>query len=708
MKILVSILFVLVCLDIGFSHYINGQRLALTDIQREAAFISTIDLTQFNAAAADSLTDNQKQKIFSRQLAIFDNLFRNLQKLQLDKKFAQGVKAFIEANANKRDFRQLLAELDMAIEQKLTSQELILNLIHGITLLWALLVLIKALSKKKQAVPEKSLSNDMLTTLNSITDGVISTDISGNVRFMNPVSEKMLGVKHKDVIGKHINSIFKVMDEETDKTVISDIDKFFSGAPENTQTRHKSLFSPDGIKMTIEETVAPIRAADNSIIGAVLVIRDMSSNFELSRKLTYQESHDQLTGLINRTEFERILSLEIIRAKTSGIHSVVLYLDLDQFKIVNDTAGHFAGDELLRQVSDLILSNLGERDYLSRLGGDEFGILCSDSSMEEALQRADTIRQAIADYQYDWDGQYFKLGVSIGVRSLDKHVKDAAEIMSQVDTACYAAKEQGRNAVHLYNPDNTLLRTRKSEMYWSNAALDAIKKDRIVLFAQLISPISLKPSVIWYEILVRLKDEAGNIVYPDSFVPALERFGGITELDFAVIRHSLAFLANHPNVRLNINLSGQTIGDVSLTDFIKKQFHITGVKPSRVVFEITETASVTNLPVARKFIQEMRSLGCRLALDDFGSGMSSFGYLKTLDVDYIKLDGSFVRDIDRDPIHYSMVDSVNQVARIMGKKTIAEFVEDNDVLLTLKRIGIDFGQGYHFHKPQPLHEIVFD
>jgi len=425
-----------------------------------------------------------------------------------------------------------------------------------------------------------------------------------------------------------------------------------------------------------------------------------------TQELSYRATHDQLTKLINRGEFERRLTEALSLTKSDHVQSVLMYLDLDQFKIVNDTAGHAAGDELLKQVTSLLKSQLRRGDTLARLGGDEFGILLNHCDIDRASIIAEQLRVVVHNYHFEWESYSFTIGTSIGIIAMNEDSPQLSELMSLVDAACYMAKDLGRNQYYIYDTEDTAFEEKHSAMYRAEMALTAIKDKNLELHGQKITGISsLEDSQHWYEVLVRIKHESG-LIYPDNFIPALEQFGRITTLDTAIIKQSIAFLGTRPNFKFSINLSGLSIVKPEIISTIKQTLKKNNVNPARVCFEITETAAIGNLGKVTAFINAIHKIGSSVALDDFGTGMSSFSYLSNLDVDYIKLDGSFVRDIGSNIIHHTMVDSINSIVNIMGKFVIAEYVENEDVYEQLKKIGISHGQGYFIHRPEKLDDIA--
>lgn len=424
---------------------------------------------------------------------------------------------------------------------------------------------------------------------------------------------------------------------------------------------------------------------------------------EKEQELSWQATHDSLTKLINRHEFERRTSQLLEHAKADFSEHALLYLDLDQFKIVNDTCGHQAGDELLMQLAAELQRHIRDSDTLARLGGDEFGVLLESCPEEQARVQADRLRKSIREYRFYWHDKVFELGVSIGMVMVSDHSDNTTELLSAADIACYMAKDGGRNRVHVYKLNDADLARRHGEMHWVARITSALEQSRFVLYKQ--KMVSLTgPSIAHYEILVRMIDEENNIVPPSAFIPAAERFNLMPAIDRWVIEQAFHYLARRyqdqgSHLRLSINLSGASISEDTFLDFIQQRLEFYRIAPEDICFEITETAAIHRLSQATRLIQQLKEAGCQFALDDFGSGLSSFAYLKNMPVDYLKIDGNFVRDIADDPIDYAMVSAIHEVGKAMGIKTVAEFAENAKIINELRKIGVDYAQGYGVELP---------
>lgn len=425
-------------------------------------------------------------------------------------------------------------------------------------------------------------------------------------------------------------------------------------------------------------------------------------------EIAYDAAHDALTGLYNRREFERRLKLALASAHEEHGHHVLAFLDLDQFKVVNDTCGHVAGDELLKQLAELMQGSIRESDFLARLGGDEMGVVFFHCSLDKAAELCDQLRRKVQELRFSWDNRVFEVTVTTGLVAISEESESAEALMSAADMACYAAKDMGRNRIHIYHPKDAVLLRRHTEMEWVSRLTKAIEQQRLCLYYQTIAPIKSDEERPHYEILLRLVDEEGTLVLPMAFIPAAERYNLMPTIDRWVVSETLAFMrelnARGQSPSFAINLSGQSLGDRTLLEEIISQISSNRINPDHLCFEVTETAAISHMASASRFIARLRDLGCHFALDDFGSGLSSFAYLKNLKVDYLKIDGCFVRDMATDKIDHSMVDAIARVGKVMGIKTIAEFVETKAILDELRMMGVDFAQGFYIGQPMPLRE----
>jgi len=437
-------------------------------------------------------------------------------------------------------------------------------------------------------------------------------------------------------------------------------------------------------------------------------VKSRNARREAENALRHMAYHDALTGLLNRNQFEHQLGHLQKCSQCEGSTHALLYLDLDQFKIVNDTCGHAAGDELLKKLSRLLEKQFRDNDLIARLGGDEFGVLLENCSLEKAKKIADNISKTITGFHFHWEKKVFSVGVSIGLVIIDKHSDKGDTLLSCADMACYAAKDKGRNCIQIYQEADHEFRKRRGEMDWAGKIDQALEHNHFLLYRQSIIPLQNKLNgTEHYELLIRMQGKKGEIYAPDSFIPAAERYHRMRDIDRWVIHSAFTYLAknNHSKLHfISINLSGQSLGDNSLFDFVSQHLKDSGTPPHTICFEITETAAIDNFDIAIEFIQRIKRLGCKFALDDFGSGLSSFSYLKSLPVDYLKIDGSFVQNITHDPMDKTIVEAINAVAHKAGMKTIAEYVESEDIQQCLREIGVDYAQGYAIDKPRSFME----
>ncbi|MBM5571231.1 MULTISPECIES: EAL domain-containing protein [Deefgea] len=551
---------------------------------------------------------------------------------------------------------------------------------------------------------EKELAE---VTLISITDAIVTTTPDFKVKLLNPAAEKLLRWTQFEARDLCISDILCQGGELSADAFLA----MLHHARERNKAISRqtvAIVNRRGEQFTVEYAIAPIGDQDGQVEGMVLVLHDVTESQALTEKLAYQAEHDYLTGLTNRRGFERALATAHQSALESKQKFVLMLLDLDQFKLVNDTCGHLAGDELLRLVTNLLQGLITSPEgLLGRLGGDEFGILITGEQLAEAEALAERILHALAQFRFVWQGRPHGVTVSIGLATIDEFCVSAQEAMSQADIACFAAKDGGRNRLSWYRRDDEGLQERHNELQLLATLKEAIEQNRFQLYYQKIEPFDRDLHQLPHlEILLRLIDASGRVITPGAFIPAAERYDMMAQIDCWVVEHSLNYLAECKNEgralpQIAVNLSGKSLNNKTLI-FILQQLDKTGVSPTNVCFEITETAAISNLKESTMFIETLRARGCMFSLDDFGSGFSSFNYLKTLPVDYLKIDGSLVTDIIEDKVSRQMVIAVNEIAHSLGCKTIAEFVESEDILQVLQEIGVDFAQGYHFGKPSPL------
>jgi len=547
-----------------------------------------------------------------------------------------------------------------------------------------------------------------LQALDSLAEAVIATDAQGHIEYLNPAAENLTGSTPADAVGKMLQEIVG-LSEESDRRPLGDPVRqtLTSGATVNLTRRALLLSRSNGTERSIELSASPIRDASGEVTGTVLLLHDVTEMRGLARQMSYQATHDALTGLVNRREFERRTTEAIESGHRGDGQHVLCYLDLDRFKVVNDTSGHLAGDSMLREVAKILRDAVRDSDTVGRLGGDEFGMLLIGCPLEKARQIADDVCRAVSDYRFVWKDRIFNIGVSIGLVEISRESGSLEELLAAADSASYVAKKQGSGRVAVYSARDEALARHSGEIQWLQRLQSALKENRFQLYHQPIVPTFAEDHGPAMEVLVRLQDETGRDVPPSEFVRAAERYRLMGLVDRWVVQTTLAALGRGaitipPQRSLAINISGQTLGDVQFLEFVVECLDSTGVSPAQVCFEITESAVVANLDHARRFVGVLHGMGCQFALDDFGSGVGSFSNLKNLPMDYLKIDGSFMRNLARDSVNQAMVTAMIKLARTLNFKVIAEQVEDAAALEAARRMGVDYVQGYVIGRPQPL------
>jgi diguanylate cyclase (GGDEF)-like protein/PAS domain S-box-containing protein len=541
-------------------------------------------------------------------------------------------------------------------------------------------------------------------TLISISDGVITVDSDGEVRQINKTAQNLTGWTEEEAVGEKLYDVYKSYSLNNNLR----IDHPFCKPEEAKDKLYNSHFlrSKAGVIYEVDSSYSVVKSNERRVGGAVLIFRDVTESKDLSRELEWQASHDALTGLMNRNTFELKINQSIINAVENDVKYALLFIDLDQFKVVNDTCGHVAGDELLSQVGVIFEKCIRKTDTLARLGGDEFGILLTDCDEELAYLISDKLLKSISEFRFVWDDKAFSVGASIGFIVIDQRATNLSELMSAADMACYAAKDSGRGRVKKYDKE---ISQNVNEMSMSARVTQALDEDFFELYFQEIEPLTLSnTNERVCEILIRMNFN-GEVLLPHSFLPAAERYNLMCSIDRWVIDHIFSYIKESIKVgnpehydRYCINLSGESINDEGFIEFLEKRINEYNIPTSSLCFEITETTAITNLSNAASLIEKIKSLGCTLALDDFGTGASSFAYLKYLAVDYIKIDGTFIKDIIDDSIDLEIVSSIVKIAKVLDVKTVAEFVDNEAVLHKVKELGIDYAQGYLLSKPEPL------
>ena len=526
---------------------------------------------------------------------------------------------------------------------------------------------------------------------------------------MNPVAKKLTAWSLLEAQNTEFKNVFTIFDGERKEAPNTPITGILENASLEPSLQNALLINKNNERFAIQYTAASISPKNGKSLGTVIVFQDVTAARELAQKIHHQSIHDPLTGLYNRREFEAHLNRALESAQNEDKNHVLCFLDLDNFKVVNDTAGHIAGDALLKQVSELLTSHLRGTDTLARLGGDEFSIILNSCPLEKAQEISNTIIKALREQRFFWEGKPYEIGVSIGIVTIDSRSVSTSQVLSHADVACYTAKDRGRNQAATYQVDDNDATTvrRYGDLQVAASLHDALDNNKFILYAQAIK--GLSDNSTHYELLIRLKEDDGTIKLPGAFIPAAERFNIIGAIDRWVIKTALrsyySTFGDGQKANIAINLSGNSLTDDTLLPFILEEFKNTGVPPECVCFEITETAAISHLREALKLIDALKDHGCSIALDDFGSGMSSFTYLKQFPIDYLKIDGSFIKDMINEPIDRAMVESINRIGQVMGIKTIAEWVEDDAILNELKKMGVDYVQGYAIGYPEPLDKI---
>ncbi|MBI5461752.1 MAG: EAL domain-containing protein [Gammaproteobacteria bacterium] len=703
------------------AYYVSRREPIPADVERKLnAYRGLVEhnLAEIQAAVQQPDVDGRVRAAEAAMRSIFYNQF-NVTRTRIYVAASAGDYPLSGEEWTRQATRAIDSVLALAYATSIMSDEVANGIAHAsfwhllrhvgialVAIILAWLSVTKVRQTANQLCKEKELAE---VTLHSIGDAVITTDANGCVEYLNPVAEQYTGWTTAEAEGRPLREILNLVngfthDPEEDPVTECLRLRRVVALKDNTVMRRR-----DGGEVVIEDSAAPIHDSEGRVVGAVMVFYDVSANSDAHHLLAHYATHDALTGLVNRREFDRRLTDLLTRSKRRGEEHALCYIDLDQFKIINDTCGHMVGDKLLCQLTYLLEHHIRDTDTLARLGGDEFGLLLKNCPLARAKKVAETIRNVVKQFRFVWEGTSFDLACSIGLVPITANSISPAEILSEADAACYVAKEKGRNRVQLFQPGDDELARRHGEMQWVSRLQQALRENRLMLYYQDIVPFSAD-GAMHREILLRLRDEDGQIVPPMSFIPAAERYNLMPEIDRWVIRNVCEWIGRAGNedagAIYNINLSGASVSECNgLRNFIIDIFAEYDVAPGRVCFEITETAAVRNLVEATELIDMLKKCGFLFALDDFGSGLSSFMYLKTLPVDLLKIDGNFVRDMVTNPIDHAMVEAINRIGHVMNIKTVAEFVEDEAIADCLRQLGVDYGQGYGLGRPRPLEAL---
>jgi diguanylate cyclase (GGDEF)-like protein/PAS domain S-box-containing protein len=572
-------------------------------------------------------------------------------------------------------------------------------------------LLLTALEMLPDAVPSSTASRPRaVVTLDAMGESVITVDAEGRIDYINHSAAALLGQGFDQVVGKSFVDVASLVDEVDRRSLGDPVRKALATGGRVTVGKRAVLVPANGsMERSVEISVTPLKSEAKETLGLVLVMHDTSELRGLTRQMTYQASHDALTGLVNRREFERRLREAMDAAQTGDIAHALCYLDLDRFKVVNDTCGHTAGDNMLREVATIIKDAVRDSDTAGRIGGDEFAMLLVGCPLEKARQIADDVVRAVGDYRFVWKDKIFNIGVSIGLVEIGRGGGSIEDIMNSADSACYVAKKQGSVRVHVYSAQEEAKARHSGEIHWLQKLQNALRDNRFELYYQPIvhaQTAGVRGPAL--EVFARLEAENGQPAAPPAeFIRAAERYRLMPHVDRWVVQAVLSALGRGgmrlpPGRSVAINISGQTLGDAEFLEFVVDCFDHTGANPGDICFEVIESAVVANLDHARRFIAVLHGMGCEFALDDFGSGLSSLSTLKTLPMDYLKIDGSFIANLAVDTVNQAMVGAMIELSRSLHFRIVAEHVEDQSSLDTVKEMGIDFAQGFFIGRPQPL------
>jgi len=632
--------------------------------------------------------------------------------VQADERLQEALYLLLEANHTQNTESIAAANAGMRHGFLLLGAGGVLALLAGVVI--AVLTVRIVARTENRLEREKELAE---VTLHSIVDGVITTDAAGRIEYLNPIAERFLGWPSAEAVGKQLSEVYRVVDERTGSPLDALPLTGEQGGVADAEPVAVRLVDRNGRECPVRYSHAPIKGRDGSVHGMIVVFHDVSQIRAMAQQLLWQASHDSLTGLVNRREFERRLGELVETARSQRREHALMYLDMDNFKAVNDSCGHSAGDELLRQLTSIMLTRMRGSDTLARLGGDEFGALLESCPLEQAVRIANAMRETVREFRFVWEGKTFSVGVSIGLVPINADSGDINQVLAAADACCYEAKKQGRDRVQVYRPDLSGYSGRHEELQLVSQINRAFELGQFRLYRQRIAPLDPRQQRDpHYEVLIRMLDSAGNPLPATGFMPAAERYNLLTSIERWVVSSLVEFLHRQWNSGAipreahdggergfySVNISGASINDKSFPDFLRNLLTRYQLPSGLLCFEITETTAISNLSKAAELMHELKGMGCRFALDDFGTGMSSYAYLKYLPVDFLKIAGVFITEMKTDAMDYAIVDSINKISHILGMKTIAESVENAESLARITELGIDFAQGYYVAEPELL------
>ena len=692
-------------LDGGTEPLIESQQLfgALTALLPEPALVHTDDILFANNAAAEHFGLEPDALVGKAMVDLVRPAYRSVLRKRIT-----ALQEHAAASTEPLEV-QLITSTDEGVWAELHSQAVVFDGQQ------ALLTVAKDITHRKSM--EASLGRGKLQariTLESIGEAVVTTDTIGNIDYMNGTAEELTGASRSMGLGKRLTDLIALVDEADRESLGDPVERCLATRKRVSLGRRALLLSKHGDReCSIELTASPIRAPDGSVSGCVIIFHDVTELRGIAKRMSYQASHDALTGLVNRAEFETRLESALQSARAGdGTGHIVCYLDLDRFKAVNDTCGHLAGDNLLREIASLLREKVRDSDTVARLGGDEFGLLLIGCPLDKARQITEDICKAVADHRFVWRDQIFDIGVSIGVVEIGHDSGSSEMVLSAADSACYVAKQQGRGRVHVYSARDEIVARQRGEIQWLQRLQRALKENDFELYMQpIISVAGRVDSGPALELLLRMRDETGALIAPAQFLKAAERYQLMTSIDRWVVQATLTAMASG-SIRLpdgrccGINLSAQTLGDETFLEFVVEALDHSGVDPGKLCFEIPEAAVVGDIDHARRFINVLHGIGCRFGLDDFGSGIGSFSNLKQLAIDYLKIDGTYIRNIAKDSVNHAMVTAMIKLARSLDFRIVAEEVEDRESFEAVRNMGVDFVQGFVVERPHPMQQTL--